>query len=417
MGFSDCAGHGVRAGWRRVRSAFLAGLLVTQMGIPSAAVAEPLPGADDPALRAAALRWLNRENPVEALAEIGQMAAEGNVAAQLFANGVFYSNTVTLDGLTPDALRELFPPSPDAAPRRSDDARYTRPRRDEEGPFLEWRRSDDATAEQWSTAIAGYFEAGRVYLAQFGIEWAMPTSAFPARIAEEAPRYFHSGEAMAEAYWRTLFFEMYEREAAWWRFVFGPWFSVPPAELLKTSGFYEAVEDGLWPAVFAAAIMARDLSEAPDRVSDPSNDWVADLAAVTDHPNVVRVVRARRAYDTRRYRLLGPGPTAEDLLGIGRMVEAGLDRTPYLQPMVGACAQACGEQTTICIGAASVLRVRGRPLTRWLEPMLEADVVHASERAVDEVLARIVEIARDPDWAQPLPGCIVDFARARFPQE
>jgi hypothetical protein len=57
--------------------------------VAHAAVAQPIPGADDPALRIAAQRWLDNEDPAEDLWALGEIAADGNVAARMLVNGIF----------------------------------------------------------------------------------------------------------------------------------------------------------------------------------------------------------------------------------------------------------------------------------------------------------------------------------------
>jgi len=49
---------------------------------PPEVTAEPLPGAEDPALVTGAEQWLQNEDRADALRAIGALAAEGNLAAQ-----------------------------------------------------------------------------------------------------------------------------------------------------------------------------------------------------------------------------------------------------------------------------------------------------------------------------------------------
>lgn len=56
---------------------------------PTLAPAQTLPGADDPALREAALDFLADEDIVDAMARIGQTGMDGNIAAQLLANRIY----------------------------------------------------------------------------------------------------------------------------------------------------------------------------------------------------------------------------------------------------------------------------------------------------------------------------------------
>ncbi|MEO0915174.1 MAG: hypothetical protein AAFY59_19670, partial [Pseudomonadota bacterium] len=83
------------------------GLLFT----PLCGAAEEIPGTHDPALQAAALRWLSEEEPEAALWEIGEIAAGGNVAARVLANRIYYE-ALWLDypGLDRAGRRALLPP-------------------------------------------------------------------------------------------------------------------------------------------------------------------------------------------------------------------------------------------------------------------------------------------------------------------
>ena len=70
----------------------LMGVVVLWLGcVVQPVVAEPLPGADDPALRAAALAWLAEDDAEGALWTIGELAVDGNIAARYFLQRVYYS--------------------------------------------------------------------------------------------------------------------------------------------------------------------------------------------------------------------------------------------------------------------------------------------------------------------------------------
>ena len=78
------------AGNRAIRKFFgFEALLVVLSFRPLAA--EPLPGAGDPQLREAALAWLSEDKPTAALWAMGELAADGNVAARVFVNQIYRS--------------------------------------------------------------------------------------------------------------------------------------------------------------------------------------------------------------------------------------------------------------------------------------------------------------------------------------
>ena len=70
-----------------MRNFFMLGSLGLCLGQPM--VAQPISGADDPALRIVAQRWLESEDPHDGLWDLGEFAADGNIAARMLVNGIF----------------------------------------------------------------------------------------------------------------------------------------------------------------------------------------------------------------------------------------------------------------------------------------------------------------------------------------
>ncbi|MEM8762056.1 MAG: hypothetical protein AAGE83_17300, partial [Pseudomonadota bacterium] len=92
---------------KAVRYALFAVLL---LGVSQASRAAEVPGASDLELRAAVQAWLDDDDPRQAMWAIGELAADGNVAARVLVNEVAWSLGRDFSEMTFEARRALLPP-------------------------------------------------------------------------------------------------------------------------------------------------------------------------------------------------------------------------------------------------------------------------------------------------------------------
>ncbi|MEM7528351.1 MAG: hypothetical protein AAF416_11800 [Pseudomonadota bacterium] len=92
-------------------------LLSIALAAPVAAYSQGIAGHDDPALRAAARAWLSDEDPRDALWAIGELAANGNLAARQLARGIARRLFVDFPDLSHKDRRALFPPDRTVTPK------------------------------------------------------------------------------------------------------------------------------------------------------------------------------------------------------------------------------------------------------------------------------------------------------------
>ena len=353
------------------------------------AQAEAIPGQSDPALTDAIARWLAEDDPIEALRDIGELAAGGNIAAQVFANAISYQTwTFPPDFQDRDAQRSLFPPTAD-----DDRDRRFRPYRIDEAtiPLFAARTvfASGSDVDEMAQALATIAEAGRLTEA-FGFFMQANNQS-----GTSNPAYFEALEPFANAsqrrvveHWGLLHLEI-ARQAipSLSESGFAEW-PRSPEDMLRATGFFEALEAGQWMALISAAPFA----------GEPAHE----LAPWLDHPRLelVRTLWRAGANDAA---------SVDDLTTLGEWIAA--DPAPYHDPLQRVCAAACGPDHLQCVGAGTLAYLNRSQILTTLEPLVSATQFYASPRADQEL--RLTIGYRQDEMMDGLPQCLRDAATTR----
>ncbi len=364
-------------------------------------MAERLPGVDDPALSAAAEQWLTKDNPLEALRDIGQLAARGNLAAQFLANR-FVHTLGNLDdefrSLSRAEKWEVF----SAPPRGDRDWRYhPYPIDSESVPALAARDeiSFEMPAGDWIALTEVMLAAGMRQEALINIGIVVQQRMIDVEVLEFTTDHLTIADPQIAGYWAALISELWGRELSdadeerlsrW---------SVEPGDLLRRSGFYSAAESGVWSALIAGLLV----SDGPEELEP------------FDRRNTVIAQRVFEAAFTQGE--FNAADHAEDISELGRLIRGNAEQTPYLQPLIRLCSNVCQNELSQCVVSGVFNGFYHSYNAHLLEPVVAAETYYASSRAVDEVLSTVaarlnVAAGQNAQLAQQrlLPQCLLDAA-------
>ncbi|MBT8412111.1 MAG: hypothetical protein KJP02_09985, partial [Octadecabacter sp.] len=316
---------------------------------PQWATAEPLPGSDDPALRAAALDWLEDPSSNQALWAIGEQARAGNIAARDFANSISRTAVpIDFPDLTRAERRALFP----------SDGHQTRfgaiyPIEDESHPALVARGSitESETPEQWIQHAQALRAAGMMHAFQGHARFALSSNfeRYSIEAARFADPFIAPTEAVQSDIWLFRFIEtaameyrqMWDaersaRDAERWGGL--PWDDAVAAE------FDAALDAGRWTAIRALGTiraMREGFGVEFHLLSRPDLERFADLAFAVEGG----------------FRDGPPDLSQDTLTTLGDLIIADAAQSAYLRPVVNACAMTCGENMGPCVARAALNRL------------------------------------------------------------
>lgn len=359
----------------------------------SASQAEQIPGIDDPALSVAAEQWLAEVDPLDALRDIGSLAAAGNIAAQFFANQVFHSLSA-MDDLTRPQRLDLFPRSPQDGRR----ARFSPYQIDAKlAPALAARSAirNDMNPADWIALTEAMLAADMRQTALDNIGFALQVGSLNVEVLEFATDHLAPADPQITDYWISLILEIHRRkffdrdEAHIARWSDEPW------ELLRRTGFFAAVEEGLWPALLAGMFT----SDATLEEFKPFERLNIDVAR--------RLFVAAHGQDD-----FDPSHYAEDISELGRLVLGSVEQTPYLRPLVVLCSEKCPDDHAQCVVAGLLNGFGKSHVARRLEPVIPAKTYYASSRAIDEVRSNLAARLNGQVMQRALmPQCMLNAAR------
>ena len=386
----------------------LFGLSASLCLICGPAAAQPIPGANDPALKEAALDWLTGENPREDLWRLGEIAADGNVAARIFVDRIYRSH-IPLDfpGLTWQARRALLPPDP-----RGTDSHFSpySVRPDYFPIFgLHAQMSQAESTEEWADWAERLIDAG--LYRKFADSVTITLQNRKPDLSIEIVKYIEDNITMdievQAAIWLSRYIEnanvdmafasaddeeinVAEQRMARWGGA--PWRPEDAQE------FDAALRDGRWDAISLIQPFRQLQPDAASRLEYAAEyDWILDIQ--------------KKAHARRR----DNAPTSVELERLGRLLIADAAQTPYLQPLVTSCDRYCPDMAAECVARGELLK-----LVNWrgyvsLEPIITDAEYHRSRRAADDLMRLIaLRYAKNQDRGMniDLPQCLADASAA-----
>ncbi len=390
--------------WRRYICVFIAVLCLVSSG----ARAEPIPGADDPALRAAVSDWLAAENPKEDLWSIGEIAADGNIAARLIVRTLVYRYMpLRFPEMSRQELRALVPPDRTEAPNRFKYSTFlyrvdtsTIPAYEAQSSMTFAKSADDWIAGAETMLAAGLREE---FMLQFGMTLTnrhlMPAvTVFADGVLEDSDHarsyvWFLRGLGRASIDLDDRFNpeRAAERRARW---------GEPPWGEEQDRAFATALSEGRWSAIVALGMLITFDPDFLEFFEVPATSlrwatlsWAGFSGDLEDNPP----------------------PTEAEFDALGRLVMADAARSPYLLPLVNTCQTQCAAEVSHCVASGALLRVydQGVNFPTRLEAVASAEDFYASDWAADGLLVSIgLRVRRgtlEENWLS-LPQCLRENA-------
>ncbi len=313
--------------------------------------AQPIPGADDPRLIAAAEDWLMADDPLPPLWQIGELAAAGNVAARQMANGISrFEIAVIHPHLSQEARFALVPPDRHpGGPSPFSPYRVETPERPGValGRLAEAETFEALRAEAEGLIAAGF--RGAVAERLGGVTIGQPPD-FEREIFDYAEEVLGPEDRDMSGVWSWLYVQSV-LEAQGFRDA--PDDGERPLWIAsRNEAVHAALKDGYWTAIRAAGLMAE---------FDPA--ILQGLAA--EDADLVRIGRLLVPSD--RDTEAAAALTAADRERIGAVLLRDAERSLYLRPMRTLCRQACPGEEATCMGygvAADIPVGAGHPLSR-----------------------------------------------------
>ncbi|MHA3977958.1 hypothetical protein ACW9UR_09770 [Halovulum sp. GXIMD14794] len=373
--------------------------------LPTLATAQTIPGADDPRLRAAALAWLNDEDPAADVRRLGELAAEGNIAAQLFINRVVLLQ-IHFDFPLLDRKERLALLAPGDDPDRFRYGRYLIDRE----LVPKDRMWSAETQEELAEAGQTLLDAGQRDRALWNVA-GMPMNRpdIDIEAVKWAETWVSTGEQAKTVLWAFRISEsrlleyseesnpakVAERRARW---------GEPPWNSRVEQEFLQALSEGRWTAIYAALLTAQlapDLippGEQREKIERWHDIWLKTLPRSRgDAPNI--------------------SPT--ELESLGQAILDDAEDTPFLWPLRNACRQHCSGEIRHCVATTAVKGMNTNYSEPGMEPVLTTQEYFASNRAARSMLYRLGFLRNHPDEStaaaireqtEVIPGCLRDAA-------
>lgn len=365
-----------------------------------------IPGADDPALIAAAEAWLRDRDPRASLWAIGELAADGNTAARQLAQTVFRELHSDFPDMSREERRALFPPDRIEKPSRFGPPYRMRDRSTASRLMGEMNRltaPEDWIARAEALLAAGHRQQfkGEVVLAisgnrsvdieavQFAEGFLNPSDPEMVevwlfrQIETSHPGFHGRGESTRP-----------DREARW---------GGPPWSPKAWESFAAALRDERWSAVRASGLLRQLGADLP---LDPATEALYRRWLVRCNPDGSPC----RGAD---------GPVTEaDLVALAALLRRDAPRTAHIRPFLRACDAACPSEADMCLAKGTLLY----PLHRFvgnsgLEPVLPFEAYLDSWRVERLVLIGAGLDGRrkgfGPEWLR-MPQCFRAAATAEI---
>lgn len=349
------------------------------------AQAEILPGRNDPELRAALAEWLENDptTEIEALRQIGHLAANGNIAAQHFANQTRAFHVHPGSAMPRDAWLALF------ARGEGDTSDGFRFRPYQIAPEviapLQPRFTDDIEVEDWAARIAILAEEDLQTRVHFDFAISVNHFGLQPVLSETIAPHVTPDNFGTVDYWMFLTMAQSAQAVGLSDPLFWP---VSSEVLLDQTGFHTALAAQRFTALQAAA-WAVEL----DHALTIQDDLQADVAAFRSA--IVSV-------------MMGETATPADIDRAGRLIAADAQRTPFLRPLNRACQTACAGAVPACLAAIAASPLQWDHRSYTLELVLQPAEYFASPRADQAFWMSVANT--DDVWRQRLSQCLLEAA-------
>jgi hypothetical protein len=369
------------------------------------AFAEPLPGADDPKLREAALAWLAEDEPNAALWAIGELATDRNVAARVFLNQIYRSEMSSLS-------REFFMRF---LPEDSIGVQFSGYRFDDDAhPALRALNqiADSESADKWiahaeaivaagmQSRLAPYVEYALLYQHDINIEVAE----FSAEHLRDDPYisntvvWFFAFSHLTASQWTEM--QSVEVAEQWQsRWTGAPWSQA------REYAFTQELLAHSWEALRTEG-MLRDRYNGPEQTARLVDTTLLDdeIFRLADLLNVGSFINPELGE-------LNP-PTEAELQRLGQIYRQYATRLPSEIPTVTLCERHCPSRVAACIGSAGLMMGDiGLAAYPNYVPVLTVKEYYHSERAVRarrDLLSNMdLQQKGYPEW-MVLPQCMAN---------
>lgn len=371
--------------------------------------AEPLPGADDPQLREAALAWLAEDEPDAALWAMGELAADGNVAARVLVNKIYRAERTSLSR---DAVLRLVPQDRTGASR----GLGPYPVDHDAYPALRALRQigNSETADEWiahaqviiaagmQSRLAPFVEVAVLFDYSLNIEvaefsavhlrddpYTWDTLIYFFAFSHLTAEQLAANQSLLDARrWQVRWTEdpwPHAREDAFaWKLLAHSW------EALRIEGWTRHYHEAA--AVTARLVDPALLDDELLRLADLVSSGPSGPEQAPDAPSEVELQRLGQIY--RRY----------------------ATRAPYAVPTITLCERHCPSRVAACIGSVGLIGDIGFTAYPNYTPVLTVEEYYHSERAVRAHHHSLGNVdfpqPGDPEW-MVLPQCMVDSLPAR----
>ncbi len=373
---------------------------LTFCAAPIASVAESVPGTDDPALQSAVSAWLLSEDPAAEISALGEIAADGNIAARIFTTSVFREfGHLDFPELDRDERRALLPEDRYEVPSW---ILYPTDQSQLPPTIANEYMQNAGSSEEWITGAKilvdeGLIENLKSHLYVLGNRPDLDVEAF--LFAEDyidGDDYYEVALSFRGISQSKLEFldqvDPEEAEELRNRWQQEPWSTQQYDELSQ------ALNDGKWSAIRTYALLSLFANEVEFQLADVPNDEILTWGQLS-----ISVARNE------------PWDNEVDLEALGNLIAKDAERTTSLQPLLNSCEAHCPNDLSVCLAVGVLTRTHELSPTLFsFEPMISPSDYQTSERAARYLTYYVGarERSLDPGRTQlKMPQCYIDEAQ------
>jgi hypothetical protein len=368
-------------------------------------LAQPISGADDPALRIAAQRWLENENPREDLWNLGEIAADGNIAARMFVTRIMRTVHMEIDFPELDrAERKALLPEDRSGARTTISSPY----------YVDW----DVVPAMVALREIDHADDIETWIALAERTWA---AGYQPRVLKTLGRDRRLLEIDIARYLETRFpLDMEIRASVWWTRMFH-------AGLVEANNFLEPGEAEAIVVHWGGLPWRAEDTHALDMALRDGRWHAVQLLTYLQNfrPAIIEDLRYAEQHEklaefylqTTMDRDRNPESLDGDdnLVTMGDLLIAEAEYTTSLRPLVTVCERLCGAEIADCVARGQIVGLDR--ITRYFfsGALIAPSDYDTSERAVSALMKSLSNMAaRDEPYMTNgvLPQCITDAAVA-----